>query len=173
MAFAFTSKDDRKDLAIVVDKLAAARAEVNALTAALNVARDTAADSTSAKETARADAAEQTLAQRDRQLAETTAALRQMTADKDRLKAQAARVEVVLSQGVRADRQPALRLTMTRTKRANRPRDTYVAALEERLAMREAELKTLTAQLEYARQELIDVRAELGAYVPSRIEATA
>lgn len=98
MALSFV-KDEKRELAVVAGKLDTARKEITSLKSELNRARNAVADSTARNERARADTAEAALADRDRQLKEANASLRQATEDNNRLQKQAERVETVLEKG--------------------------------------------------------------------------
>ncbi len=95
MAVAFDKKEN-KDLAVVTGKLADARKEITALKKALNNALTVGADSTAVKEAQRADTAEASLAQRDRELAEARRGFREATDQNARLLTQLGRVGVVI-----------------------------------------------------------------------------
>jgi hypothetical protein len=96
MAVSFTTKDDRKELVAVSAKLDDARKENTTLRKQLNNALNAGADSSAVKEKARADAAEASLKQRDRDLAEARKGLKEATAQNDQLLTQLGRVGVVI-----------------------------------------------------------------------------
>ena len=96
MALSGFTKDQKNELAIVAGKLQDVRAENTTLRKELNNALNAGADSTAVTEKARADEAEASLKQRDRDLAEARKGLREATAQNERLLGQLRRVGVVI-----------------------------------------------------------------------------